>query len=170
MALMHGADAWRLLQSGSDDDDGATPHERLPTEDDFLRLDDMEAFVRQGESAEASGDRGGLASAGAALDADTVLGGPQSDEDGTDEEDIDLFEYQSDGDGGDRDDGDEDEGDLDIEVRSPSACAAWAESGYSRAGPRSCAFCSVWLLRLMTGMSLGAYKHNIMRAAASPQP
>jgi U3 small nucleolar RNA-associated protein MPP10 len=47
---------------GDDEEAGQVEEARelLPTEDDFLRLADMEAFVQQAEVAEEAGDRGGL--------------------------------------------------------------------------------------------------------------
>jgi U3 small nucleolar RNA-associated protein MPP10 len=57
---------------------GTREGEKLPCEDAFLRLADMEAFVQQAEAAEERGDRGGLSNVGAIAeveaDADGELG------------------------------------------------------------------------------------------------
>ena len=78
--------------SGSDGEGDDDQHELLPTEDEFLRLADMEAFVRQGEAAEELGDRGGLSR----FDAAAARGAREGSDD----------EGDADADGGELGDGD----------------------------------------------------------------
>lgn len=128
------SDASQPDDDDEDEDDEAEAAQEearalLPCEDEFLKLSDMDAFVRQAEAAEELGDRGGLAefdvaregaegagelgsAAGAAWARrqargdDKGSGDDGSDEDGLDGGGVDLFAHFS----GDEAGGDEDGG------------------------------------------------------------